>query len=299
MNNPVEIIRKDIDAVDDQIHDLLMKRADLVLEIGKEKRKRKEQIISPDREARVIRRLLDRHKGPLQKAAMVRIWRELVGAVSLLQTDMKVALFSAGPHAQEYADMARDYFGSVVPVHHVANPMMAISMVRDGEASFAVVPWPEDEAENPWWSYLVGNDAETDKAIRIMVRLPYGGWEKGRGNPEFRALVIARLAFHDSGRDHSFLLLDLDQMVSRARVVDKMKALGITALSINSRRIRGLSERSLHLFEVDSYISPDDPRLQQLLENLENPEGRCVVVGGYPVLPLLGENIKAPGRKSA
>ncbi|HEY8189809.1 MAG TPA: chorismate mutase [Micavibrio sp.] len=298
MNDSVKTLRENIDAVDDQIHDLLMKRADLVLEIGKEKRKRKEQIISPAREARVIRRLLDRHKGPLQKAAMVRIWRELVGAVSLLQTDMRVALFSTGPHAQEYADMARDYFGSVIPMHHVANPMMAISMVRDGEANFAVVPWPEDEAENPWWSYLVGNDAGTE-AIRIMGRLPYGGWGKGRGNPEFRALVIARLAFNDSGKDHSFLLLDLDQMVSRARVVDKMKALGITALSINSRRVRGLIERSLHLFEVDSYISPDDPRLQQLLEKLENPEGRCIVVGGYPVLPLLGENTQAPGRKSA
>ncbi len=277
------MIEKDITAIDDAIHDLLMKRVDLMMKAGHD------AMVSSGSEAKLIRRLLDRHEGPLQKAAVVRIWRELVGAVSFLQTNMKVSL---GSNLQEYTDMARDYFGSVVPMHHVANPTMAISMVREGDINFAVLPWPEDEAENPWWSYLEGNDS--DKTVRVVARLPYGDWEQGRGNPVFRALVVTRMNFNESGMDHSFLLLDLDQAVSRARVVDKMKMLEITALSIYSRRVRGISDRSLHLVEVDSYIGNDDPRLQQILDRLENPEGKCMVVGGYPVLRLLPES----GKKS-
>src|SRR5689334_9962410 len=88
----VDGIRREIDSLDNQVHDLLMKRAEMVLKIGEEKRKNNVQVIQPDREIVMIRRLLARHHGPLPREAVVRIWRELVGAVSLLQTGLKVVV---------------------------------------------------------------------------------------------------------------------------------------------------------------------------------------------------------------
>src|SRR5476649_492790 len=111
MSKTVDEIRKTIDGMDNTIHDLLMQRAELVLKIGEEKRKNNVQVVQPDREIIMLRRLLARHKGPLPKEAVVRIWRELVGAVSLLQTGLKVAV--AVPDDQSgivYWDMAKDYF---------------------------------------------------------------------------------------------------------------------------------------------------------------------------------------------
>ncbi len=67
MAKSVDNIRKQIDGMDDKIHDLLMQRAELVLKIGEEKRKSQVQIIQPDREILMIRRLLERHKCPLPK----------------------------------------------------------------------------------------------------------------------------------------------------------------------------------------------------------------------------------------
>lgn len=291
----IDQFRKEIDSIDNQLHDLLMRRAELVMAIGAEKRKRGIQMIQPDREAIMIRRLMERHQAPLPKAAIVRIWRELISAVSMLQTPMKVALAVPANDAAEYWDMARNYFGSVIPMQGVANPLAAISMVREGEANFAIVPWPEDEAENPWWSYLASEDPEQN--VKIMVRLPYGDRVEGQGHPEFRALVIARLSFNSSGHDRSFLMLDLDHNVSRARIVDKAKALGLKAVSIYSRRLRDAQERTAHLVEVEDYVGPGDARLQQLLEKLENPDGVCIALGGYPVLPLLADTVRK--KKSA
>ncbi|HEY8192071.1 MAG TPA: chorismate mutase, partial [Alphaproteobacteria bacterium] len=43
----VEDIRHKIDSLDNQLHDLLMERAELVLKIGEEKRKNNVQVIQP------------------------------------------------------------------------------------------------------------------------------------------------------------------------------------------------------------------------------------------------------------
>lgn len=297
MTTPIETIRKEIDDVDNQIQDLLARRAELAMTIGEEKRKLDLPMIQPDREASKLRALLERHTGKLSKETIVRIWREIISAVSLLQTDMKIAVATPTGNIQEHWDIARDYFGSTMPMQGVANPLMAIAMVREGDANFAVLPWPEDGIENPWWSYLSNDDP--DQVMHVVVRLPYGDPEEAKGHPLHRALVVAKTPFKNSGRDHSFLLLDLDQNISRAKVVDKIKALDLTALSIYSRRPRTQYDRSLHLVEVNAFVSHDDPRLKQILEKLESDDGQCFALGGYPVLPLSGQSVDIPQKKTA
>ncbi len=83
----VEEIRKKIDGLDDLIHDLLMERAEMVLRVGEEKRKNNAQIIQPDREDMVVRRILARHKGALPSEAVERIWREIMLEMLRLQMD--------------------------------------------------------------------------------------------------------------------------------------------------------------------------------------------------------------------
>jgi chorismate mutase/prephenate dehydratase len=295
MSNTMDDIRKAIDTIDQQIHDLLIKRAEFALQIGAEKRKGNLPMIQPDREASKIRTILARHTGDLPKTMIVRIWREIISAASILQTDMKVAVVAPIANAQEHWNMARDYFGSVIPVQGFANPLSAISALREEDCNFAILPWPEDDVENPWWCHLASEDSA--RTVRIVVRLPYGNTESAPGNPEYRAVIVSKTAFRDSGADNSFIFVDLDDIVSRARVVDKAKVLGFKPISINSRRIKQVQTRSQHLLEVEGYVADDDPRLPQLLEKLESPEGKCFSLGGYPVLPSLAGRKSAPAKK--
>lgn len=297
MISPMNDIRKAIDAIDREIQDLLIKRAGLAQEIGNEKRKNNMPMIQPDREASKIRTLLARHKGDLPRAMIVRIWREIISGASLLQADMKVAIAVPTTNVQEHWDMSRDYFGSVIPMQGMANPLVAISALREDDVNFAVLPWPEDQVENPWWCHLTGND--TTQNVQIVVRLPYGDANSAQGHPEHRALVISKTPFKDSGADNSFLFMDLDQVVSRARVVDKAKALNFKTISINSRKIKTTQHRSQHLIEVEGFVSADDPRLGQLLEKLESPDGKCMLFGGYPILPSLADDKTTQKKKSA
>lgn len=278
MTKTLDHIRREIESVDHQLHDLLMRRAALSAEIGAIKKESGDRVLYPEREAAKIRALMARHDGDMPVESVVRIWREIISASAMIQTDLRVALYPAGEDAVGVREMIRDYFGSTVPVQETSNVLSALSTVREGEAQFAVLPWPQDEVENPWWSNL-------DENVHIVLRLPYID-NRLSAHADGRVLVVARMPFAASGRDHTFLTLDLDETVSRARVLDKAGALDMNVVGIYSRRPRMAGSRSYHLIEVDSHVAATDSRLESLLDKLESPDGRCAVIGGYPVLSV-------------
>ena len=294
-NSPeLDAIRQKIDELDDRIHDTLMERAELVLKVGEEKKKNNIQIVQPAREARMIRRLLGRHQGALPQMAVVRIWRELVGAVSLLQTGLK-AVVAMPEGQQEYWDMARDYFGSCLPMQKAATAMTAVGALKDGKVTFAVVPRPLNEDEQPWWTFLTQGQPD---AMKIIMALPYGE-DPDNLNPDHRALIVSKAGFDDSGSDNSFLMIQCDPTISRGKLIDIAKKAGLTALDLSSKRNSSPMMPSLHLMEVQDYISDKDPRIADFTKGLEDAGASVVCVGGYPVPPSYARSVKSPDNESS
>lgn len=291
MSAKLDDIRKKIDSLDNQIHDLLMERADLIMGVTEEKKKNNIPVVQPAREAVMIRRLLGRHRGPLPEAAIVGIWRELVGAVSLLQTGLKVAVASAPTEAYCW-DMAKSYFGTVLPMTRATNSLMAVSSVRENESNFAVVPWPQDGDKAPWWPFLMNQKDES--RMRVVTALPYGS-SAALNTIRDRALVVSKTDFGPSGDDRSFIALEIDTSVSRARIVDMFKSVDLEALSINTVVGGGAGGRNLHLVEAAGYIAEKDGQLPRLEEKFTGNNARCVAIGGYPVPPVF----KAVEKESA
>jgi chorismate mutase/prephenate dehydratase len=281
MSDKLKDIRRKIDTLDDKIHDLLMERASLVSDVAAEKKKKNLQVVHPAREAVMIRRLLARHKAPLPEAAVVRIWRELVGAVSLLQSGLHVCV--AVPEGrEEFWDMARNYFGSVIPMRRVSEPLYGVASVREDESSFAVLPWPEDNDAKAWWSYLL---EQGENPMRIVGALPYGCEEKDKSTAQSRALILSKSEFMESGEDHSFVAVSVEPSVSRGRIFDVLNEMGAQPLSIHTKVSDGAGQPSIHLVEVNVFMEEGDERLKKLEEKFEEYQARCILVGGYPVPP--------------
>ncbi len=281
-------IRKRIDQLDNQVHDLLMERADLVMAISAEKKKQGIQIVQPAREARMIRRLMARHREPLPEEAIVRIWRELVSCVSLLQTGLSVSVYTP-PETPEYWDMARDYFGSVLPMQKSASPLDALNLVIEGKVNFAVLPWPDTAEENPWWGKLL---EPAGAGISVLQRLPYGAKENYsyNNNP---ALIVARAGFDTSDDDRSFIGFDLSSSVTRDQIIAAVKEIGLNPASVHEW---STGARTSHLVEIDTYLSAKDEKLDLLRQKFAgDADANITVVGGYPA-PLV---YKTRQKKSA
>lgn len=297
-------IRQKIDALDTRIHDTLVERAELVLQIGEEKRKNNIEVVQPAREARMIRRLLGRHKGALPEMAVVRIWRELVGAVSLLQTGLSVVVAGDENHP-EYWDLAKDYFGSCLPMKRAASPLSAINAVREGRATFAVVPYPHDgpdnEEETPWWECL---DVGTEGSLSVSVRLPHGD-DPNNKNPDYRALVVAKMDFDSSDDDHSFIYIECDPSISRGKLVSIAEGEGFEPVSLSSKRVTYDCERRKHLLEVKKFWQDSSPEIKKLVKQFDE-QTIISCVGGYPVPSIYSKTIvpqsigipKAPAEKN-
>ena len=252
----LDAIRQRIDALDNQVHDLLMERADLVMRISEEKKKHGIQIVQPAREARMIRRLIKRHRAPLPQETIVRIWRELVGSISLLQTGLSVAVSTKLP---EYWDMARDYFGTVLPMYKTDVLQDAIGKVKNNEVNFAVLPWPEREEPQAWWLSLV-----EDPSLKIIQRLPFGDKENYKYDAH-PSLVVAKAGFDTSDDDKSFIAIKSDQYAAAEKmfkVIDRYQT------------------NDQILLEIDDYIKADDDRLKKI---------GAVSLGGYPSPPVYGD----------
>jgi chorismate mutase-like protein len=70
--------RKRIDEIDTQLLELLNKRAECAMAIGKIKIARGLKIHSPEREKAVLDRMKERNKGPLENSAVERIFEHII-----------------------------------------------------------------------------------------------------------------------------------------------------------------------------------------------------------------------------
>lgn len=282
-------VRKKIDALDTKIHETLMERAELVLQIGEEKRKNNIDVVQPAREARMIRRLIGRHRGALPEMAVVRIWRELVGAVSLLQTGLKVTV-AESVETPVYWDLAKDYFGSCLPMTRADSVFSAVKSVQEGRVTFAVLSYPtgmtEENDDRLWWENL---EAGTENALSISVRLPHGD-DPEVENPPHKALVVSKGGFDSSDDDHSFIYIDCDPTISRGRIVEAFEEVDFKPAAITSKTDG--EETRKHLVEVIGYVNDENPILDQVREKLADPSLILHCVGGYPVPPVYKKTIQ-------
>lgn len=271
--NPLAALRSEIDAIDDALHELLMRRADVVARLAASRIKASTSPLRPGREAQILRRLLARHAGPLPEQALVRLWREILSISSAMQGPFSVAVFTQGA---DQARLARQHFGSLTPVRSHPTPARALAAVVAGEAQVAVLPLPQEAepAEAAWWTGL------DSPRLQVVARLPF--WSPAP-EPTAEALVVAAGAPDPSGADRSLLRIemrsDLGTGGGRARLLADLAAAGLPPRQLLLHRGDGVL---LALAELDGVVTPEDPRLKNL------PVDRALPLGFYAV-PQRGE----------
>lgn len=267
-------LRREIDEIDDALHDLLMRRTEVVLKIGAAKQKGR-PFFRPGREAAILRRLAARHAGAFPMAALLRMWREMVSALTRVQGAYAVAVCSPEDQRSIYWDLARDHFGSTTPMIAANTPIGAVRCVSDGTATIAVVPWPmeEDEAD-PWWRYLLSADPKTP---RIIARLPFLARTTREDGD---ALALAAVPMEPTGDDRTMLGIEMSVDVSRGRLKDSLESCGLTTVQFRTHHL-GNGAGAVHLVEVEDYVPADDPRLALLAEKLGDALTRALPVGVY------------------
>lgn len=133
--------RDRIDALDDQILPLMVERAKVVQEVGRNKHKVGAAVFRPEREVAIIERLCEMNRalgGPLPDQSIASIWLEVISGCRALERVMKVSYL--GP-AGTYSEQAvRTLFGHRVEVIACASLDEAVRMAETGGVDAALLP---------------------------------------------------------------------------------------------------------------------------------------------------------------
>ena len=143
----LEALRWKIDAIDTSIHDLLMRRTDVVGKVRDLKRSYRIKI-RPSREAEILYRLVAEHKGLFPKRELVRIWREVIVATLSMEGPFSVAVHMPEDGGGVW-DMARDQYGSSTPMTAHASARRVIEAVQSQKATVGVLPLPRRDDADP------------------------------------------------------------------------------------------------------------------------------------------------------
>lgn len=274
-------LRRQIDKLDEQIHDAVMERARALSQIVAVKNREPGGFIRPGREAQILRRLLGRHSGPLPAAALARIWRELISSLYGLQGSLQVAVYAPGQSMAErtaFWDLARGQFGATTPMAWHGSAQSVLHAVIEHPGTLGILPLPQEGEAGPWWPHLaLRAPAGAPKQVgRVIGRLPFVR-TAGHQGENAGALVVGEIAPEASGDDVSLLALTApSDSISRARIVDLLGQCDLKA------RALAAVDGQKYLFEIEGFVEANDPRLQSLASASAGTILDPVCIGAYP-----------------
>lgn len=266
-------LRREIDDIDEALHDLVMRRAAVVERVKEAKKGAGGEIFRPGREAEIVRRLAARHSGILPRDVIIRMWRELISAFVGIQGPFVVSVWDTGDVG--CWDLARDHFGTRSKMTRLKSTRGVLHAVAEGDATVGVLPFPQEGEADPWWPAL---DVTTDRRLQICARLPFGSIGNGKG-VRSGALVVAANAPEPSGDDRSFILIEQEEGSSRGGL---STAFGDAGFDMEFIAGGASSDALMLLAEISGFVKPDDPRLADIGENAPGVRS-AHVVGAYAV----------------
>jgi chorismate mutase len=161
-------LRADIDRIDEAMHRLLMERGEIIDRLIAVKHTQESgSAFRPAREADMMRRLVDRHKGILPLDTAESIWRVIIATFTYVQAPFAVhADLTAGDAAMR--DSARFHFGFTVPFVPHMGAAAVVAAVSQSKGDLGLIPAFAMAGAGDWWSAL-----EFDAAPKIIARLPF------------------------------------------------------------------------------------------------------------------------------
>jgi chorismate mutase / prephenate dehydratase len=291
-------IRQDIDSVDQQIQQLINRRAKLAEAVAKAKFASEENpmFYRPEREAQVLRNVMERNEGPLSDVTMARLFREIMSACLALEAPQSIAFL--GPVGTYTHSAVLKHFGHDAVVRPLPTIDEVFREVEAGSAHYGLVP-VENSSEGVERVALSSN-AEAARRIRTEwhsaaiasdvaasiydLEILHSNIED---NPEntTRFLVIGRERIPQSGNDKTSLLISAhDRAGALLEILAPFAKHNISLTSIETRP--ALPEKWAYVFFIDLEGHVEQDNVKAAIEEIRPLVKEVRVLGSYPIAVL-------------
>ena len=267
MSDQLKKCREEIDAIDDQLLKLVSERAALAHAIGS--LKSGGTIYRPEREAQILRRLLEQNPGPLSGEALTGIFRTVMSHCRALEKELAVAFL--GPLGTYSEEAANKQFGGLSAPVQCATIDEVFRVVESGHADYGVVP-VENSTEG-----AIGRTLDlllqTDLQVCGEIELPVHHNLLSKAAEKSSLRVVYSHA-QSLAQCHEWLNINLPG-VERQAVSSNAEASRLAAANPCGAAIA--SQRAAELFGLDV--------LAQSIEDDPRNATRFLIIAGHDVAP--------------
>lgn len=269
--NKLAELRSDIDSLDRQLLILINQRAACAQQIARVKiEDGAENFYRPEREAQVLRSIMENNQGPLRDEEVARLFREIMSACLALEKPVRVAFL--GPEGTFTQEAALKHFGHSA----VSVPMAAIDEifreVESSAANFGVVP-VENSTEGVINHTL---DSFIDSSLRICGEVELRIHHHFLIGPKTRPENISRVYSHPQALAQCRKWLDSHYpRIERVPVSSNGEAAKMVKGEWNSAAIAG--DMAVQLYGLT--------RLSEKIEDRPDNSTRFLVIGREDVPP--------------
>ncbi len=245
--------RANIDDIDNNIIKLLIERIGIVKQVGELKSANTIPCpIRSGREAEMVRRIIGEFRPTdFPASAAGAIWRIIIGASTGVESRLTLSVFSDEKENSLYW-LAREYFGSNLPITRQPHIKRVLGDVIDDKASVGIVPFLRSADNSNWWTALM---QQGENVPKIFAHVPFVYTDvPGKDIPS--ALAIAKLIPEPSGDDMSLVVIEADANCSQHRLQTALIASRLEATWINIANLSPASRH--HLIEIKGFITPQD-----------------------------------------
>jgi len=275
-------LRTRIDGIDEQIQSLINQRAQCAQQVADVKLKEYRELngdsaaleqvffYRPEREAQVLRKIIERNAGPLDAKDMAHIFREIMSACLALEKPMQIAYL--GPEGTFTQAAAIKHFGHAVLCQSQATIGAVFAQVEAGQVNYGVVP-VENSTEGMVTHTL---DNFMDSALKICGEVELPIHLHLLTNRTSSAQQIKRICAHQQALAQSRTWLEKNWPN-----VEKI------AVSSNGEAAR-MASQDASIAAVAGDMAVDLYDLQKLAENIQdysNNTTRFLIIGREQVPP--------------
>lgn len=208
-------LRAEIDRLDQELVERIHARSKVAMEVGEVKKRYSDNpvFLRPGREASMLRRAAAKHGShPFPASSLLRIWREIIPAVTSLEGDLSLAIEDdAEAVAREHAQV---HYAISLDREHFANRDAVAEAVLSGQHTLGIIR--ADINDPAWWQRVTKPNAN-GRRLHVILQLPFIDGPVG-GIPRDKAWVLAAFAPESSGEDISRILVTQGETLSLVEV---------------------------------------------------------------------------------
>jgi chorismate mutase len=275
-NKTLALFREQIDEIDLKILNLLKDRMVVIKNVGDLKKSYNEKFyIRSNREADMIKNLVNLAENKFPKSAIINIWRKIITTANMSEQELRIAIHNP-KNISDYTYLTREYYNNDVPIINYDSANSVVSDLENNNAQIGIFALPssndesdkkEDTKEN-WWISLANNRI----GLKIFTKIPFVEFEQKDKNTNSIQLVATAIKEPEkSNSDNTIITIETSKEVSKSSILSALKEVELDGKILKSAQIIQFDGIKFHLIELKGFYLENDLVLKKFSQTKIKP----------------------------